>query len=158
LFYRTTCYMKKKMLLAFSPAYSRLCFLFLFFSLVAVGAIAQTVKGNVLDSEKKPVAGATVGVKGTTKATITDADGNFSINAAGNDIIMVSFVGFTTMEVPVDGKTNLAITLLRGDGTDLSEVVVTALGIRKDAKKLGYATTSVQPQELVTNRTTNVGE
>jgi TonB-linked SusC/RagA family outer membrane protein len=158
LFYRTTCYMKKKMLLAFSPAYSRLCLLFLFFSLIAVGAIAQTVKGNVLDSEKKPVAGATVGVKGTTKATVTDADGNFSINAAGNDIIVVSFVGFTTMEVPVDGKTNLAITLLRGDGTDLSEVVVTALGIRKDAKKLGYATTSVQPQELVTNRTTNVGE
>ena len=150
--------MKKKMLLAFPPGYSRFYFLFLFFILTAAGAIAQTVTGKVLDNENKIVSGATVSVKGTRKATSTNASGNFTINASGNDVIVVSFVGFATIEVPVNGRNDITVSLFRGDGTDLNEVIVTALGIRKESKKLGYSTTSVKPDDLVKNRTTNVGE
>ncbi|OSZ77882.1 SusC/RagA family TonB-linked outer membrane protein [Chitinophagaceae bacterium IBVUCB2] len=146
------------MLLAFSPSYSRFCFLFISFFLFAVGAYAQTVKGTVIDNENKPVAGATVTVKGTSKATSTNSTGEFSINASGNDIIVVSFIGFSTIEVPVSGRTNISVSMFRGDGTDLNEVVITALGIRKEAKKLGYSTTTVNPEDLTKNRTTNVGE
>ncbi len=150
--------MKKKMLLAFSPGNFRFCFLFLSFFLITVGVYAQTVKGTVIDGENKPVAGATVTVKGTSKATSTNASGNFSINAAGNDIIVVSFVGFATIEVPVNGRNDISVGMFRGDGTDLNEVVVTALGIKRQARSLGYSATSVKTEELVTNRTTNVGE
>ena len=86
--------MKKKMLLAFSPVNSRFCFLFFSFFLITVGVYAQTVKGTVSDNESKPVSGATVSVKGTSKATATNAAGSFSINAASNDTIVVSYVGF----------------------------------------------------------------
>ena len=150
--------MKKKMLLAFSPVNSRFCFLFFSFFLITVGVYAQTVKGTVSDNESKPVSGATVSVKGTTKATATNAAGSFSINAASNDTIVVSFVGFVTMEVPVNGRNDISVSMIRSDGSDLDVVVVTALGIRKSSKKLGYSTTSVNPDDLVKNRTINIAE
>jgi TonB-linked SusC/RagA family outer membrane protein len=150
--------MKKKMLLAFSPGNSRFCFLFLSSFLITVGIYAQTVKGTVLDGESKPVAGATVSVKGTPKATSTNAAGNFSITAKSNDIIVVSYIGFATIEVPVNGRNDISVSMFKGDRSDLGEVVVTALGIKKASKKLGYSTTSVNADELVKNRTTNVGE
>ena len=126
--------MKKKMLLAFSPVNSRFCFLFFSFFLITVGVYAQTVTGTVTDNENKPVSGATVSVKGTTKATATNAAGSFSINAAGNDTIVVSYVGFVTMEVPVNGRNDISVSMISSDGTDLDVVVVTALGIRKSSK------------------------
>lgn len=150
--------MKKKMFLAFSPGSSHFCFLFLSFFLLTAGAFAQTVTGKVLDNENKTVAGATVSVKGTRKATSTNDKGAFTINAAANDILVVSFVGFATIEVPVNGRNDITVSMFKGDGTDLNEVVVTALGVRKSSKKLGYSTTSVNADELVKNRTTNVGE
>src|SRR5687768_5262356 len=96
--------MKKKMSLAFSSVNSRCCFLPFFFMLLTVGVYAQTVKGTVSDSERKPVSGATVAVKGTSKATATNALGGFTINAAANDTIVVTYVGFATIEVPVNGR------------------------------------------------------
>lgn len=150
--------MKKKMLLAFSPGKSHLSFLFLFLFLITAGAYAQTVRGKVLDNENKPVDGATVAVKGTSKATSTNPSGNFTINAGGNDILVVSYVGFGTLEVPVSGRNDITVNMFKGDGTDLNEVIVTALGVRKASKKLGYSTTSVNPDELVKNRTANLGE
>jgi TonB-linked SusC/RagA family outer membrane protein len=150
--------MKKKMLLAFSPGNSRFCFLFLSFFLLTVGAYAQTVKGTVLDSENKPVAGATISVKGSSKATSTNPAGAFTISAASTDVLVVSHVGLATIEVPVSGRSDISISMIRGDGSDLDVVVVTALGIKKSSKRLGYATTAVRTDELVTNRTTNVME
>jgi TonB-dependent SusC/RagA subfamily outer membrane receptor len=148
----------KRMLLACSPGNFRFCLLFVFSFLVTIGVYAQTVTGTVSDGESKPVAGATVSVKGTSKATSTNATGQFSLNATNNDILVVTHVGFATLEVPVNGRTVIPVTMVRGDGTDLDAVVVTALGIRKSSKKLGYSTTSVKTDELVTNRTTNVME
>ena len=146
------------MLLAFSPVNSRFYFLFFSFFLITVGVCAQTVKGTVSDYESKPVSGATVSVKGTSKATATNAAGSFSINAASNDTIVVSYVGFVTMEIPVNGKTDISVRMIRSDGSDLDVVVVTALGIRKSSKKLGYSTTSVNPDDLVKSRTINIAE
>lgn len=149
--------MKKKLVLASSPGNSRFYFLFLAFFLLSVGAYAQTVRGSVTD-EGKPVGGATVAVKGTTRATSTDSLGRFTVNAAANDVLIVSFIGYSTIEVPVNGRADIPVIMVRGTGSELDAVVVTALGVRKEAKKLGYATTSVNPEELVKNRTTNVGE
>ena len=148
--------MKKKILLAFSPVNSRFCFLFFFFFLNTVGVYAQTVKGTVSDNENNPLSGATVSVKGTTKTTATDAAGSFSINAANNDTIIVSFVGFVTMEIPVNGRNDISVSMIKSG--DLDIVVVTALGIRKSSKKLGYSTTSVNPDDLIKHRTINLTE
>jgi len=134
---------------------------FLFSLLLLVGFIsakAQNVTGIVLDEEKKPIAGATVLVKGTNRATTTNDDGKFSIAANGNNSLLVSFVGFITFEIPLNGRTNITVNMAHSEGKDLDVVVVTALGIRKQERRLGYSATSVKTDELVTNRTTNVGE
>ena len=129
--------------------------LFAFFN----SAKAQTiVSGTVLDGEIKPIDVATVMVKGSSKATTTNSAGRFSINASGNDIIVVSHVGFATLEIPVRGQSNIVVNMIRGNGRDLDAVIVTALGIKRETRKLGYSATSVNTQDLVTNRTTNVGE
>jgi TonB-linked SusC/RagA family outer membrane protein len=124
---------------------------------IFTAAKAQTVTGTVLDEENKPVNGATVTVKGTNKATITNPSGNFSINAAGKDALLFSFIGFVTLEVPLNGRSTVSVTMARGEST-MEEVVVIALGMKRAAKKLGYATTSVNADELVKQRTINVGE
>lgn len=150
--------MKKQMFLAFSPGNLRCFFLLMSFFLFAIALHAQTVKGTVIDSDSRPIAGATVTVKGTTKATFTSTNGEFSITADSTDVLVVSFVGFVVQEVPVNGRTTLSISLLPSAESSLNEVVVTALGIKKESKKLGYSVTSVKTDELVTNRTTNVME
>lgn len=124
------------------PALSKSFFLFcliLFFA--ASAALSQTVTGTVRDWENKAVTGATIAVKGTTKVTVTDSDGNFTINAVGTDILVISFVGHRTQEIALNGRSSLSVNLIRGEGADLAEVVVTSLGIRRQSKKLGYSAT-----------------
>jgi TonB-linked SusC/RagA family outer membrane protein len=121
-------------------------------------AQGQSVTGTVLDDEKKPVAGATVAIKGTSRSAITSNAGRFSIPGAANDVLVVSHIGFMTIETPVDGKADVIINLIRGGRKDLDVIIVTALGIKKEERKLGYAATSVKTDELITNRTTNIGE
>jgi TonB-linked SusC/RagA family outer membrane protein len=147
-------FMRKKLKLAVSPALSRLLLslsLFLFFS---VAASSQTVTGRVTDAASKPISGVTVQVKGTNKATVTNDAGNFSINASGTDVLVLSSVGFTQQEVPVNGRSSVTISMA-GGAQNLDEVVVTALGISKQARSLGYAATNVKPEELTVNRTPN---
>ena len=122
-----------------------------------VQAQDRPVTGTVLSAgNREPVIGATVLVKNTTNGTATDAQGRFSIAAPSNAILVVSFVGFNTREVPVNNQTQLTI-ILEEDAKALEEVVVTALGIKKEAKALGYATATVNTEQLVSTRTTNVG-
>src|SRR6188508_1368922 len=104
--------MKKKMLLAFSPGYSRCYFLFLFFFLITVGVYAQTVKGTVNDENGKKLAAVTVSVKGGSAGTTTDASGNYSIAAASNAVLLFSFVGFTSQEISVNGRSSIDVTLI----------------------------------------------
>lgn len=144
------------------PAYKsglfRLLFTFCFFALITTATAQKTISGTVLDEEKKPLEGANVTVKGTKKATATNASGKFSINAGGKDVLIVSFVGFSTIETAVNGRNDISVTLVRGEAKELDAVIITALGIKRQERRLGYAATTVKTDELVTNRTTNVGE
>ena len=147
--------MRKKLKLAASPALSKLLLslsLFLFFS---VAASSQTVTGTVTDGTNKAVSGVTVQVKGKSAATVTNESGTFSIEAAGTDVLTFSSVGFTQQEVPVNGRSTLTISMA-GGSQNLDEVVVTALGISRQARSLGYAVSNVKPEELTVNRTPNL--
>jgi len=103
---------------------------------------AAVVKGKVVDENGTPAPGVSVRIKGTTTGTITDANGNFSISAPDNAVLIFSFLGYENQEVPVGGKSELSVKLTVS-AKSLNEVVVTALGIKKDEKKLGYAVTTV---------------
>ena len=109
---------------------------------------SETATGTVVDA-MGPVIGASVVVKGTTNGVITDFDGNFSIpNVKKGDILQVSFVGYTTQEIAWNGAP-LNITL-QEDTQTLDEVVVTALGMKRSTKALGYAVTEMKGEDLST--------
>lgn len=129
------------------------------FLLLISAARAQTITGTVSDEKGTKLFNASVVVKGSSQGTATDADGKFSISVpatAGNNATLVfSSVGFKTMEVAIGGRSVVNVTLT-ATNQDLGEVVVTALGIKKQARALGYSATSVKPEELTVNRTSNV--
>ena len=113
-----------------------------------------TATGTVVDA-MGPVIGASVVVKGTTNGTITDFDGNFSLsNVKKGDILEISFIGYATKEATWNGQA-LNITL-EEDTQQLEEVVVTALGIKREKKALGYAMQEVKGDALVAARETNL--
>ena len=126
----------------------------LFLILLSIEAYSQTVSG-IVNANNAPVAGATVAVKNTNRATTTDDAGRFQIAAIGTDILVITSVGFAEVEVPINGRTTMTITL-QSSAQGLDEVVVTALGIKKGARGLGYSTSNVKPDELTINRTPNV--
>jgi iron complex outermembrane receptor protein len=115
----------------------------------------QTIKGKVTDSKKLPLPGVTVLLKGTSNGTATDVEGNYSLQLPGNDGTLVfSFIGYATKEVPVNGRATIDVTL-EDDAQALGEVVVTALGIAKEQRALGYATSTVSAKELTEAGNTN---
>ncbi len=118
---------------------------------------SQTVfKGKVLDENKIPLPGASVVVKGSTNGIATDFDGNFTIELPkGNETLTISYIGYVTLEFDTTGKTSAEITL-QPDAESLDEVVVTALGIKREAKKLAYAVQKVSGDELSKAKETNV--
>lgn len=119
-------------------------------------ASAQTVTGTLNDTDGNPIAGATVAVKASTQTTLSDNDGSFRITASPTDVLMISFIGFTPLEVPINNQSMLALTMTRTDATNLDNVVVVGLGMRRQARKLGYAAESVKMNEIQQNRTINV--
>jgi iron complex outermembrane receptor protein len=96
-------------------------------------------------SEDGPLPGATVQVKGTNIGVSTDFDGNFTIQADGSDVLTVSFVGFTSQEVPIEGQDQITITLETSN--ELDEVVVTGYGSQKD-REITSAVVSVNSEEF----------
>ncbi|MEG1544039.1 MAG: SusC/RagA family TonB-linked outer membrane protein [Tannerellaceae bacterium] len=115
---------------------------------------AGKVTGTIED-DLGSVAGASVVVKGTTNGTITDMDGKFTLDGVKKgDVIMISFIGYANKEVKYEGQASLQIKL-KEDAQKLDEVVVTALGIKKDAKKLGYAISTIAAGDLVKTGTPN---
>lgn len=112
-----------------------------------------TVTGTVEDADG-PVIGATVLEKGTTNGAVTDLDGKFTLNVAPNAKLVVSYVGCQPVEVKASA-TPLSITLQQ-DSQTLSEVVVTALGIKRDRKALGYGLEEVKGDALDKAKETNV--
>ncbi len=112
------------------------------------------VTGRVTSDEGQGMPGVNILVKGSSTGTITDADGKYSINAEPNATLLFSFIGFVSQEVPVGNRSTIDVTL-KADVKQLGEVVVTALGIKKEAMKLGYATATVAPEQITLNRTPN---
>ncbi len=117
----------------------------------------RTVSGKVTTAtDGAPLPGVSVLVKGTTTGTSTDVDGNFTLNVPNNDAVLVlSFIGFTTQEVTVGSQTDLRIQM-REDAQQLGEVVVTALGIEREAKSLTYAQQTVDGGMLTQARDINI--
>ena len=121
---------------------------------LSVGAFAQqiAVKGIVKDTTGEPVIGANVLVKGTTNGTITDFDGNFQLSANKGDIIVISFIGFTSQEIPA--TTELMNVVLKDDSELLSEVVVIGYGVAKKNDLTG-SVTAMKPDEMNKGLVTN---
>ena len=137
------------------PGLIKLFLLLLSFSFYII-ANAQTVSGTVSDETGRKLPDVSIVVKGTSGGAITDSLGRFRINAASDAILVLSSVGFNIMEVPVSGRSSINVTLASSTPQDLGEVVITALGINKQARGLGYSATNVKSDELTINRTPNL--
>jgi hypothetical protein len=124
----------------------------MFFALT-LSAYAQQVTGTVSDENGVPLPGATVVVQGTSTGVSTDFDGNYSITASSGDPLVFSFVGYASHSVAV-GSSNTVNVQLEPDNS-LDEVVVTALGVKRNTKALGYSVTEVDGTELSANPSTN---
>ena len=112
----------------------------------------QVIKGTVADADG-PLIGATVKVAGTNNGTVTDFDGNFSIQCKPGTTLEISYVGYKT--ITAKAKDGMTVTM-EADGKVLNEVVVTALGVKRDRKALGYGLSEVKGEELTKAKETNV--
>lgn len=113
----------------------------------------QGIKGTVVDATGETLIGASVKVAGTTNGAVTDIDGNFTLNCKPGATLEVSYIGYKTMTVKA--ANGMKITM-QEDGKALNEVVVTALGIKRDRKALGYGLEEVKGEELTKAKETNV--
>lgn len=130
----------------------------LFSMCILLTAQAQQTKisGTVTEKDTgEPLPGVTIQVKGTTNGVISDVDGKFSINVSPNQTLIFSSMGFTNQEVVVKGQTQVNVTMST-NVQELSEVVVTALGIEKKEEKLGYAVSTVNSEAFTVARESNV--
>lgn len=115
----------------------------------------RLLSGKVTDEKGVALPGVNIVVKGTQRGTTTNTEGSFEIEI--NDLektLSFSFVGYLSKELTINNETNIVISLTP-DNVALDEVVVTALGIKKSAKSLGYATATVAPEDMTINRTAN---
>src|SRR5690349_9353732 len=147
--------MKEKITPASLPAVSKLLMLLVFSICFSVNAYCQTVTGKVTDGGGNGLPGISVLVKGSATGTTTSASGKYSIAVSSTGVLQFTSVGFKTLEVAVSGRSVIDVVLNTTVG-NLNEVVVTALGIRKESRKLGYAASTVKVDEITQNRTTNV--
>ncbi len=106
------------------------------------------VTGQITDENNEPLIGVNVLVKGTSKGTSTDFDGKFTLQDVADDaVLVVTYIGYTTQEVSVNGRANVDIVLISSSQT-LDQVVVTALGVSRDKKSLGYAVEEIDGAAL----------
>ena len=120
----------------------------LIFAQSKITGLVSAAKGNEI------IAGVSVTVKGTSQGTLTDASGKYSISALSNSTLVFSFIGFVKKEVSIGSQSVINVSLSE-ETTALDEVVVTALGIKKESKKLGYATTTINAEAITENRSPN---
>jgi TonB-linked SusC/RagA family outer membrane protein len=114
----------------------------------------RTISGTITDQSGDPLIGASVLVKGTSTGTVTDIDGGFSLNVPeGRDVLVISYTGFTTQEVEIGNRTQVNIAL--EEGITLTEAVVTALGVQREEKSLGYAVQEVGGDQLTISNDLN---
>jgi len=137
----------------FETGLSKLLLLLSFF--IVGAANAQNVTGIVSGENGKRLASVSVSVKGSSIGTTTNETGSYSIKAGANATLIFSYIGYATMEMAVGGRTVINVSLLTNTQSLDTVIVITALGIGKQARGLGYSATVVKPEELTVNRTSN---
>ncbi len=122
-----------------------------------VNSFAQqvSVSGSVRDGMNEGLPGVSIQLKGDTQGAATDFDGNFEISASQGDVLVFSFVGFASEVRTVVGPTTTMHVTMTESAESLDEVVVTALGVKREAKALGYSLTEVKGDDLTQVKTTN---
>ena len=140
--------MKRKAILNFKA----MLVLIMSLSVLSISAQNITVSGTITDDTGFEVIGATVIVVGdASHGTVTDIDGNYTLsNVPSNGSLQISYVGMKTQEIAVNGRTSIDV-MLTSDTELLDEVVVTALGMKRSTKALGYAVTELKGDELSTS-------
>jgi len=119
---------------------------------MAQGLISGRVTSK---SDNKPMSGVSVSVKGTLRNTQTDENGNFSISASAGEVLQFTSVGYATIEAKVGSSASINISLSNQEA-QMGEVVVTALGIKRERKALGYSVSDLNAQELMKNKNANI--
>ena len=117
---------------------------------------ADLVRGRITASDGSPLYGVSITVKGTNRGTTTNANGDFSLEINNGETVVISYVGYEPQEFVVNNNKDLSI-VLQPANRQISEVVVTALGIRRESKRLGYSITKVSGDEFTQSREINVG-
>src|SRR5579863_9026811 len=115
----------------------------------------QTIKGTVKDAKGEPLIGVNISIKGTHNGTQSDVNGNFTLQANIGDVLVISYVGYVKQEITITGTAPLNISLAE-DASQLQEVVVTALGVKRSEKSLVYANQVVGGNELTDVKTDNL--
>lgn len=112
------------------------------------------VRGKITDASGAPLAGVNVVLKGTLVGSTSDGDGNYSLNVPnGSGTLVFTFIGFTPLEVAIEKRNTINVSLDE-ELQSLDEVVVTALGIKREARTLGYATSDIKKEQISENRAT----
>ncbi|WP_299577967.1 SusC/RagA family TonB-linked outer membrane protein [uncultured Sunxiuqinia sp.] len=128
----------------------------LFMGIGAAHAQQVSISGNVTSSDDGyPLPGVTVIQQGTTNGTVTDMDGNYTINVPQGSVVLFSFIGMETTEITADGSKTYNV-VLNPKTTGLEEVVVTALGIKREQKTLGYSMQELKGEALLESREANL--
>jgi TonB-linked SusC/RagA family outer membrane protein len=118
-------------------------------------AQTRTVSGRVTGPERSPLPGVTVVEKGTANGVSTGADGTYTLTVQPNATLIFSYIGFANQEVAVAGRPPTIDIQLATDSRKLSEVVITALGVEREERALGYATSTIASDEVTRSRATN---
>lgn len=135
---------------------SKFIYMLCFLLIGVVESYAQAVTGIVTDKSGTTIPGVNVLIKGTTRGTTTDLDGKFSLEVSGNNAVLIfSSLGMVTQEIPVGTRTEFNI-VLEDEANQLEEVVVTALGIKREKRALGYAMQELKSDEILQARELNL--
>ena len=122
-------------------------------------AFAQTatVSGTITDGDNEPLIGVNVLIKGTSNGAVSDADGKYALHQVpANAVLVFSYVGYLSQEIAVGNRGTIDATM-KEDTQSLNEVVVTALGIKKEAKALGYSVSTINASDLTVAAAPNLG-
>lgn len=130
--------------------------MFLFLNMITNIGMAQgiPITGTVLADDGTPLAGVTVTIVGAKRATTTDSKGQFSLTAEKNATLEFSYIGFANQRLKASA--GMQVKMSPGTATEIQDVVVTAMGIKKERKALGYSVTELSAQELMKNKNTNI--
>ena len=115
----------------------------------------RSVSGRITDQSGEPVIGASVIERGTNNGVVTDTDGNYSLNVKNGAVVDVSCIGYISQSIPVSGRTVINV-ILEEDSITLAETVVTALGIKRSEKALGYSVAKIGDESLSVSKSGNV--